>query len=1725
MLFISIFRVLMNTNTKKYLRKSLKILLWTVGSVIGLFLLIVLLLQVPYVQNLVKDKVVSYVEGKIGTEFRIDKIEIGLPKKVIVEGIYLETQQGDTLLAGEKLAVDISLLKLLSNEVEINSVNLEGIVANVTRNKDSVFNFDYIIDAFASDKPKDTTSAPMKFSINKVNLDRIRVKFNDQISKNNLAANIKHFDTRIRKFDLDKMEFEVPKVNLDGLKLRLKQGMIAEIAQNTQEAAEEASKKPDLKLKLGKIDIANVDIGYDNEGSRLDTGLKLKKLFVEVNEIDLKKQLIDIDNLEIDDLKGQLAFGKFEKQVQKALPESTPAVQQAQWKFKLNDGDIKDVAFKFDDMNSAPVAKGIDYKHLDLSNFNLKAQDLSYAPDAISGEIEKLTVNDKSGLAVNELRTEFFYGPKGAELKKLYLETPQTLVQNQIIVAYPSLESISKDIASLSVDANLEDSKIGFKDVLLFVPTLADTAPFKGNPNGVLNINSKVEGKVSDIRIANLQVSGIGATSVDASGRITGLPDVQNAYFDMDVKAFTSTSKDINTYIPKGTLPPNIQLPGKLSAKVLFKGKINNFNTNIDLKSSFGNAKVKAIFDQRRKGKEVYDADVNIAGFDVGKLITNDSIGKITLKAKVKGTGLDPQTANAKIKAQIVEARYNGYTYKGLNVDGKVNNGKFDAVADMNDPNLEFQLVANGGFNGKYPNGKIKLNVDIADLGKLNLHAGPLKLRGNVDADIDDSNPDNLNGKVSLHSFMFVNEKEEFAIDSVNILAITKPDTTAIVLKAPFARAFVKGKYKLTEIGPALSSTIAKYYNTNPSAPKKSNVPQQFHFGLVIDNDPVLYQLVPQIKRLEPIRIKGNYNSATDSISIDGELPRIVYGNYTISDVKLKVENQEDALGYNVNIGQIESDQFALARTTLTGDIKDNIINYNLQIADKKEEEQYRIAGQLKASDKNTELILNPDGLKLNYEEWAIAQDNLLRFGKDGIYANNFEMSSDSGSIKLQSASETPNAPLNVEMQNFKIETLTNMVSKEELKISGTMDGKAEVRNLTASPVFTSDLNINNLAISKDTVGDIKIRVNNEIANTYTADVEITGQGNQANIDGNYNAASQSFDLNVDLKTLNITSLQAFSFGNIKDGSGHLSGNFKVTGTANDPNVNGNLKFNDVALRVTQLNSYFKDIDDNITFTDTGIRFDNFSIEDEKNNELTINGNIATTDYKEFGFDLKVKAENFRAVNSKAKDNDFYYGDLFLDTNLNVKGTLDSPVVDGKLKINEDTKFTVVLPQQDPSIADREGVVEFIDQDNMEIKQRLKMEETLNSTNVKGIRASVDIEIVKEAELNLIIDKGNGDYLQLKGEAQLTGGIDESGKTTLTGRYEFSEGAYQMTFNLIKRKFEIESGSYILWTGEPTAATVNITAAYKSEVPPIDLVDQQITNPNERNTFKQKIPIHTLLKIGGELLKPELSFDIIVPEGNYNVGSTVISKTKARLDQIRQEPSELNKQVFSILLLNRFMGENPFSSEAGGTSGEALARQSVSKLLSQQLNNLAGELVKGFEVNFDLESTDDYTTGQQQNRTDLNVEVSKRLLNDRLKVTVGSNFGLEGQAANEETNNIAGDLAADYQLTRDGRYSVRAYRKNEYQVALQGQVIETGVAFVITMDYDKFKELFHRSEEEKEMIRRDRERRQREKIERRKKEREKIQQETEKKAEGTENQSGDTEGDLPPNSTNENDKE
>ncbi len=58
------------------------------------------------------------------------------------------------------------------------------------------------------------------------------------------------------------------------------------------------------------------------------------------------------------------------------------------------------------------------------------------------------------------------------------------------------------------------------------------------------------------------------------------------------------------------------------------------------------------------------------------------------------------------------------------------------------------------------------------------------------------------------------------------------------------------------------------------------------------------------------------------------------------------------------------------------------------------------------------------------------------------------------------------------------------------------------------------------------------------------------------------------------------------------------------------------------------------------------------------------------------------------------------------------------------------------------------------------------------------------------------------------------------------------------------------------------------------------------------------------------------------------------------------------------------------------------------------------------------------------------------------------------------------NIALDYSLSKDGRYLFRGYRKNQYQSILEGFIIETGVSFIVTADYDLFREIFQKQKNE-----------------------------------------------------------
>jgi hypothetical protein len=331
-----------------------------------------------------------------------------------------------------------------------------------------------------------------------------------------------------------------------------------------------------------------------------------------------------------------------------------------------------------------------------------------------------------------------------------------------------------------------------------------------------------------------------------------------------------------------------------------------------------------------------------------------------------------------------------------------------------------------------------------------------------------------------------------------------------------------------------------------------------------------------------------------------------------------------------------------------------------------------------------------------------------------------------------------------------------------------------------------------------------------------------------------------------------------------------------------------------------------------------------------------------------------------------------------------------------------------------------------------------------------------NITVNKDSKLRILIDPVAGDSLVIEGEATLSFAIDPSGKLTLTGRYEILKGSYQLSFGeYIKREFTIAKGSSLTWLGSPYEADVDITAIYTVKTTVLDLIQDQLSgiSQEERNKYKQELPVQVYLMMKGKLLAPEIHFKLdLPPEQRGVLNGTVYAK----LNEVNDQESELNKQVFALLVLGRFLAENPLASAMGNNEFSDFARSSVSQILSTQLNRLSEQYIAGASLNVGLASYQDYSSGTAEGRTQLQLALSKQLFDERVTVQVGGNVDLEGRRSQENSlNNFAGDLKVLYKLTEDGRWQLQVFRQDTYEGAIDGDITKTGAGVVFTIDFDK----------------------------------------------------------------------
>jgi translocation and assembly module TamB len=1517
----------------------------------------------------------------------------------------------------------------------------------------------------------------INFSNKQILLHDINISYSNQVSTMTTEISFKDLNIHPQNFDLKNSVIALNDVELNNLNGFLKSGRqtTTKVIKLTDENAKEvATEAMPWKFTIASLKFNDNNFKYDDDTKPgLTKGMDYAHLDLKDLTLHAESFLFHNDTIALNITEGVMKeksgfiLNKFQADV--VYTDKGASLQNIL--IQTPGSEIKRSAvIRYPSLAAIQKEMGLLEMDINIDNSYLQVKDiLTFVPTLSAQPAFK---NPGAKIYVNTLL-------KGS-LSHLIIDHFQLRGLQNTNVDVSGIVNNAMDAKNVSADMSIRRFNTSRNDIMSLSPP--GTIPNNISLPETMALSGRIKGGMKRLEINQFQFHDSRNTNIDISAVINNAADKKNVNADINIKRFNISKGEIIALTPAGTIPKNITISNSMSVTGRIKGGMKNAFADLALNTSLGSVKVNGkISNPTDSVNARYNATISTAALNLGAIMQQpDSLmGKLSAKFTIVGRGYDPDKANATVKGIIRSAEIKQYTYKDLSLDASIADQKFTANAAMDDPNIHFALQAEGTMGSNLPG--FVVNADIDSIKTLPLHLTPnaIVYHGKITANVPELNLDALNGEVDIINSVVIINGQRIVMDSLTVVASHTNNEQIISLKTDFVNAVIQGQYKLQQLGDIMMEAIQPFYAIRPPGKQVSLDPYNFTITANVIDHPTLHKFAPALKRFDGITIKSNF-SGSDGWNANVAAPYILYGTNIVDNLKLNAATANNALNIITNVNEVAAGtSIVLYNPAITANIANNKVDFGVLIKDKAAKTKYRFGGLFaQEPDSVFTFSIKPDGLLLNYDSWSVNRDNLIRFGSTIVKAKNFNLSKGDQHLMINSLNTTASSPLAVDLKNFSLATLSAFVQSDSLLVDGTLNGNILVKDILKQPNFTTDLTLNNLALKKDTIGDVNIKVNNNTQNVFATNVTITGKGNDVNLTGNYYlkpADNSNFDFNLNINKLPFKTVEAASLGAINQATGNLTGKVAINGTVKSPNVDGGINFNQTGFNVVMLGSYFKIDGETIKINNQGIKFDNFTIKDSANNSLNIDGLAGTANFINYNLGLTVKASNFRAINTTKKLNSLYYGQLYFNTSMSIKGTEAAPVVDGFLRINDNTNLSIVLPQAEPGVVDRKGVIEFVDMDAPEKDSIFKhslatYDSSFNKTTVTGMDVSVNLVIQKAATFNVIVDEGNGDFLQVKGEATLNTGIDPSGKITMTGTYEIESGGYELSFNFLHRKFDIQKGSKITWTGEPTTADIDVTAVYIAKTSAMDLVQNQIAD-NTRNLYQQKLPFNVKLNVKGQLMQPELSFDITLPtENNVRVSNEVLTTVNSRLDIVRSEPSELNKQVFALLLLNRFVSENPFESSGGGGGFNAgsFARQSVSKILTEQLNKLAGDLISGVDISFDVNSADDYTTGERRDRTDFNVNLSKRLLNDRLKVSVGTNYELEGPQQSKQTaGNVIGNVTVDYNLSQDGRYMLRGYRKNDFEAVVEGYVIETGLKFIISMDYNKFKEIFQKRKKPK----------------------------------------------------------
>ena len=220
--------------------------------VLFLVIFVAFAIRTSWFQTWAAQQVASYLSSEWETDVSIEKVDIVLFDKIDIEGVYVADKINDTLLYAGLIHAEIGDWSLKESYLNVDRVELADAYCYVRKYEgDTTFNFQHIVDYFASEEEEDTSSSAFKVNVKSIALSNINFIYQDQNAEK-LANGMDFSDLSFQNLSGEFNEFgllgDSIVANISNLRFKEKSGFIlAELSTKVLYCPQLVSLRP-LKL-------------------------------------------------------------------------------------------------------------------------------------------------------------------------------------------------------------------------------------------------------------------------------------------------------------------------------------------------------------------------------------------------------------------------------------------------------------------------------------------------------------------------------------------------------------------------------------------------------------------------------------------------------------------------------------------------------------------------------------------------------------------------------------------------------------------------------------------------------------------------------------------------------------------------------------------------------------------------------------------------------------------------------------------------------------------------------------------------------------------------------------------------------------------------------------------------------------------------------------------------------------------------------------------------------------------------------------------------------------------------------------------------------------------------------------------------------------------------------------------------------------------------------------